>query len=58
MNLSDQTDDNLMPKAGEVVPFTFKWYFILVSWVVSFVGAMTFVELLHHRRISAGWRYW
>jgi hypothetical protein len=43
---------------GDLVPFRFTWYIILVSYFVSLAGSLTTVELLHRRKPGKGWLSW
>ncbi|KAJ9642540.1 hypothetical protein H2199_004921 [Coniosporium tulheliwenetii] len=45
-------------KVGDVVPFHMLPGLIIVSYIVSLVGSVTTVELLHRRKTGGGWLSW
>lgn len=47
-----------LPALGEIVHWRMEPWIIVVSFVASFVGSFTTVELLHRRTTRGGWRKW
>lgn len=43
---------------GSKPPIHYLPYLIFISYVVSLIGAVTTVELLHRRISGTGWRNW
>jgi hypothetical protein len=48
-------DDGLV---GKITPRSFAPGFVVLSYVVSYIGALTTVELLQRRTSSRGWYNW
>jgi hypothetical protein len=40
---------------GKIIPRTFAPEFVVLSYVVSYIGALTTIELLHRRTSRRGW---
>ena len=45
-------------QVGQIVPRTFTVGYILLSYIVSYVGALTTLELLHRRTADTGLYNW
>lgn len=45
-------------RLGQIVPRTFTVGYIILSYVVSYVGALTTLELLHRRTADTGLYNW
>ncbi|KAI9815094.1 MAG: hypothetical protein M1827_002937 [Pycnora praestabilis] len=43
---------------GQVVPHSFKAGYIALSYIISYIGALTTLELLHRRTAGRGWYNW
>jgi hypothetical protein len=43
---------------GKIAPRAFEPGFVVLSYVVSYIGALTTVELLHRRTSRRGWYNW
>ncbi len=43
---------------GEIVPRTFTTGYIVLSYIVSYVGALTTLELIHRRTADTGLYNW
>jgi hypothetical protein len=43
---------------GKIAPRTFALAFVVLSYFVSYIGALTTVELLHRRTSRRGWYNW